>query len=248
MIKYCSISEKPGTFGENFHNEGYKHLGLDAIYIALKVGQGKLDKFIGFAKDNFSGISVSKPHKVEIIKHLDHLDDLAESIGSVNTVKLDDGQLVGYNTDYYGALNAIQNRLGNLSGRRVVMLGAGGAARAVAHAVKDLEGYLTIINRNEQKAKDLAEKLSCTIGDYSRLARYKGDLFINATSIGMGDIFSPLSTNEVKNYEAIMDIVVGDTLLIKQALDANKKVISGKLMTLHQATKQALIIIQSYFR
>lgn len=239
MKKYCSIAQNPGTFGERFHNEGYRVLGLtDSVYFALKIDPSQLGDFMDLVRPNFAGVSVSKPHKEKIIEYLDEIDPSAQRIGAVNTVLNNRGSLKGFNTDYYGAKAAISSAL-NIAGKNVVMLGSGGVARAIGWAVKDLGGNLTLINRTLKRSTDLAKLLDVPIGYFENLADYEADLFINATSIGMiNQGQTPLSINSIKRYGSIMDVVVKDTALIREARNLEKRVISGDIMTLHQANKQ----------
>src|SRR3989344_893657 len=111
--KLCaSIAEKPGKFGEEFHNAGYKLLGLDFRYFPMKISASQLPNFMEIVRDNLHGCSVSMPHKVEVIKYLDELHISAREVGSVNTVlNLGNNELRGYNTDYYGAKKAIDSKL-----------------------------------------------------------------------------------------------------------------------------------------
>jgi len=159
--KVCiSIAKKKGTFGLKFHNAGYELMGLNFMYMPLKVMPNELSATIQLVRDNFHACSVSMPHKIEVIQYLDELDESAEKTGAVNTIlKLNDGKLRGYNTDYYGAMTAIQKAIGSISGKDVLLVGAGGVSRAIGNAVKDLEGRLAITNRTEEKGKELATNL-----------------------------------------------------------------------------------------
>ena len=160
--KFISIAQKPGTFGLRFHNKGYDLCGLDCIYIPLKVIPSELTLVMQLVRDNFDGCSVSMPHKVEVMKYLDALDKSAEQSGAVNTIlRQEDGSLRGYNTDYYGAKRAIAGAFPKgLESTSVLMLGAGGAAKAIGLAVRDLGGRLIISNRTPEKARTLASSLT----------------------------------------------------------------------------------------
>jgi shikimate dehydrogenase len=153
-----SIAERPGNLGVEFHNQGYVHLGLNFVYLPLKVLPTDLEGTISLIRNNFRGCSVSMPHKEKIARYLDELDKTAREVGAVNTTLNESGKLIGYNTDVLGARTAIESRL-DVSGKKVLMLGAGGAARAVGYAVKQLGGRLAIANRTEPKARELADKL-----------------------------------------------------------------------------------------
>ena len=140
-----SIATKPGNFGSAFHNSAYDLLGLNWVYIPRKVESATdLERAInGVCALNIKGCSVSMPYKETVIKYLDELDISAEKIGAVNTIKqLNDGTLKGYNTDFYGAKKALEKA--EIKGKEVLMIGAGGAAKAVGLAVRELGGDLTI--------------------------------------------------------------------------------------------------------
>lgn len=237
--KCISIAERPGTFGVNFHNRGYEFLGINQIYIPLKVNSSQLETIIELVRENFYGCSVSMPHKETVIKYLDKLDSSAEKIGAVNTILNINGKLKGYNTDFYGAKKAISKHL-NINGKKVLMLGAGGVARAIGYSVKDLGGELIISNRNNPKAKDLAKKLGAEYLKWEfRDEFYLGTLLINATSVGFSNpLEMPLKENSIEPYDAIMDAVIGETLLIKKAREQNQEIIPGTIMTIYQAEKQ----------
>lgn len=235
-----SIASKPSRFGVDFHNKGYELLGLNYDYIPLKVRPEQLEFIVQLVRDNFRGCSVSMPHKIEVMKYLDMFDASAMNIGAVNTiVKQENGSLKGYNTDYYGAKRAIETKMGSIYDKSIVMMGAGGVARAIGNAVKDLGGRLTISNRTYEKAKELAKKLNAKTIPYNRLENSEGYLVINATSIGMneGDNM-PFSEGLLSKFDAVMDVVVGETKLILKAQELEKIVISGRLMTVYQAAEQ----------
>jgi shikimate dehydrogenase len=135
-----SIAAKPGNFGANFHNSAYKHLNLNWVYLPRKVvSAADLERAInGVRALDTKGCSVSMPHKETVIQYLDDFDISAERIGAVNTiVQNESGFLKGYNTDFYGAKKALEKA--EIKGKEVLMIGAGGAAKAVGLAVKNLE-------------------------------------------------------------------------------------------------------------
>ncbi len=238
--KIISIAEKPSTFGVEFHNKGYELLGINQIYIPLKVLPDQLESIVQLVKDNFNGCSVSMPHKINIMDYLDSFDRSATACIAVNTVvKQEDGSLYGYNTDYYGAKRAIQEKV-EIKDKDVVMVGAGGVARAIGKAVIDLGGRLKIFNRTYDKGNDLAKKLGAdVIGSHEDLFKTKGKLIINATSVGMFDHTEiPFHENILDGYEAVMDVVGRETKLIYIAGRKNKITIRGRSMTTYQAARQ----------
>jgi shikimate dehydrogenase len=238
--KCISIAGKPGTFGVKFHNAGYQILGLNYCYVALKVPVNLLESTIQLVRDNFHGCSVSMPHKVQVIDYLDALDDSAQKVGAVNTIlKLEDGSLKGYNTDYYGARMAIENNFGYIADEQVLLLGAGGVAKAIACAVQDLGGDLTITNRTQKNAVLLAQSVGANVINWEERDEYKGYLLINATSLGMEstDVL-PISERALANFSSVMDVVVNSTRMMEVAKSLRKIMISGIEMTTYQASKQ----------
>ena len=142
--KICiSIAARPGDFGANFHNSAYKHLDLNWVYLPRKVVSATdLEKAISGVRGlNIKGCSVSMPHKQTVIKYMDDIDTSAAKIGAVNSiVQNEKGDLKGYNTDYYGAKKALERA--KINGKEVLMIGAGGVAKAVGLAVIELGGIL----------------------------------------------------------------------------------------------------------
>ena len=240
-IKCISIAEKPGALGVTFHNRGYKALGLNYSYMPLKVMPSQLESVISLLRDNFHGCSVSMPHKVKIMEYLDELDNSASKIGAVNTILNKNGILIGYNTDYYGAKRAIETSL-DIREKEVVMIGAGGVARAMGNAVKDLGGKLIIANRTEEKAIDLTCILSVPYILFKNLNKVSGYLLINATNVGMNnneDVIVPQDI--ISKFDAVMDVVIpkeGKTRLINEVIRADKRYITGRTMAAYQAAEQ----------
>ncbi|MBR9701885.1 shikimate dehydrogenase [Candidatus Pacearchaeota archaeon] len=240
-VKCVSIAKRPGSFGLNFHNAGYKLFGLNQFYLPLKVNEGDLRSTVQLVRDNFHACSVSMPHKIEVIKYLDEMDSSAESTGAVNTIlNIGDGRLKGYNTDYYGAKKAIEKNLDDLKDKDVLMIGSGGVAYAVGKAVNDLGGRLKVTNRTEANAKKLIEKVGAEFVPWAKRESVEGYLLINATSVGMGNSTDmPTNIASLNNFSAVMDVVASNqTKLIKEAVGLGKKTVTGRTMTVYQAEKQ----------
>jgi len=235
---FISISEKPGTFGLNFHNKGYDFFNLNNRYIPLEVRKEELGGIIQLIKGNFAGCSVSMPHKEKIISFLDSLDPIASKINAVNTIVNHEGKLKGFNTDYYGAKIAISKK-GTIARKKVLVLGAGGVAKAIGFALKSLGARIYISNRTKKRAEELAKIVGGQVVDWNKRNDFEGTLLINATSIGFVDKKEmPINTNSLHNFKAVMDVVIGDTTLIKEAIRQKKNVIRGLEMTTYQAAKQ----------
>lgn len=233
-----SIAERPGNLGVEFHNQGYVHLGLNFVYLPLKVLPTDLEGTISLIRNNFRGCSVSMPHKEKIAMYLDELDKTAIEVGAVNTTLNESGKLIGYNTDVLGARTAIESRL-DVSGKKVLMLGAGGAARAVGYAVKQLGGRLAIANRTEPKARELADKLEADLVPWQNIGEIEGHLLINATNVGMDSTDKPIvGPGVISKFDAVMDVVIPSRRLIDKAKKQGKVTIPGRVMAVHQAAEQ----------
>lgn len=239
--KCISIAERPGNFGVRFHNQGYEQMGINQLYLPLKVTKDELPNIISLVRQNFHACSVSMPHKIDVLKYLDEIDRSAELTGACNTIlNIGDGKLRGYNTDYFGSRKAIESKIENMLGQKVLMMGAGGVARAVGRAVKDIGGELTISNRTAEFGKSLAKDLDADYLSWKDRNDSVGYMLINATSIGMGNnVDCPVDKKTISRYSVIMDVVASNkTKLIQTAEEAGLIVIAGKTMTIHQAEKQ----------
>ncbi len=231
------------------HNIALKDLNLDYIYIAFDVIPKNLKYALeGIKALNIQGSNVTIPYKEKVIDYLDILDPIAQQIGAVNTIKLKDDLFFGRNTDAEGAIQALHNTDINTSGLKVVLLGSGGAAKAVSYALIQKINKLSILNRTEQRAKNLANKLrkesrSQIIAiklNKTNLANTikKADLLINATPIGM----YPSHHESIVSREMLhKDLVVFDliynpleTQLIKDAKAMGCKTLNGLDMLINQ--------------
>ena len=142
------------------HNAAFKYLNLNYSYIAFKVKVNELKESVESLRDiNVAGFNVTIPHKVEIIKYIDKLSDDASLAGAVNTVKNEDGIFVGYNTDIYGLMAPIEERLSNFDGIEILILGAGGSSRAAASGVvqKKRHKISIFVNRDQEKLSKVIE-------------------------------------------------------------------------------------------
>ena len=147
------------SLSPNIHNAAFRSLNLDCTYSAYRIPKGELSAGIEALKTiKIAGFNVTIPHKIEMIKYLDVLDENCNLIGAVNTVSNDDGVLKGYNTDMIGFLDPIKKRNLTIKDSQVILLGAGGAARAIVTAmVKEKASKITIVNRTMENAIKLAE-------------------------------------------------------------------------------------------
>lgn len=223
------------------HNAALREVGLRAVYGAFQVKKESLKVAVeGLKALNISGVSVTIPHKEAIITFLDFVDEVVQKIGAVNTVLNRDGKLFGYNTDWLGILKSFEERGINLEGKRVSVLGAGGASRAVIFALKKAGvREVCIYNRTFDKAKALAEEFGCIAFPWEELSKAEGDIIIQTTSVGLKSFESPVSQEVFKNFKVAMDIVYLP-LKTKFLQDAEKycETIDGLRMLLHQGVEQ----------
>lgn len=237
------------------HNAALRELGLDSefVYVALRVPKGELEKTVrGMKALGIVGMNVTIPHKIEIMRYLDEVDPLAREIGAVNTIVNRGGKLIGYNTDGRGALDALRART-ELAGRKVLMIGAGGAARAIAFTLAEEGGIaeLVILNRTGEKAVELAEAVSKRTGIIIRGRQLnvatlpeeigRADVLVNCASTGM----SPESEQSLVPKEllrkglVVFDVVYNPlmTRLLRDAKEAGCRVITGETMLVNQGAR-----------
>jgi len=234
------------SLSPNIHNAAFRHLQLDHTYIAYRIPVGELAAGIEALKAiKIAGFNVTIPHKIEMMKLLDEMDTTCKVIGAVNTVLNDNGKLKGYNTDMIGFLDPIKKKNLTVKDSQVLLLGAGGAARAIVTAmVKEKAGKITIVNRTLENANKLAEftkKIGGNVDTVSiqevnkLIADYK--FIINSTSIGMRNEPSPISTENIGKNSIVYDIVYHpiNTDLIKKSKENGATIIYGYEMLLSQA-------------
>jgi len=170
------------------HNAAYAALGIDAAYLAFDVPPDSLEQAIAGARAlGVRQLSVSLPHKLAVMEHLDRVDDVARTIGAVNTVTRVGDALVGTNTDWIGAVRAIE-RERELAGARAVVLGAGGAARAIVYGLLERGARVTVLNRTVSKARELADSLGAqAAAGLADLIDLDHDVLVNASTAGLGE-------------------------------------------------------------
>ena len=234
------------SLSPNIHNAAFRHLKLDHTYIAYKIPAGELSAGIEALKAiKIAGFNVTIPHKIEMMKFLDEMDTTCKVIGAVNTVLNEDGKLKGYNTDMIGFLDPIKKKNLIIKDSQVLLLGAGGAARAIVTAmVKEKAGKITIVNRTLENANKLAEFAKKIGGDVDIVSIHEANklitdykFIINSTSIGMRNEPSPISTENISKDSIVYDIVYQpiNTDLIKKSKENGATIIYGYEMLLSQA-------------
>ncbi len=242
-----SAAGNPSSLGVKLHNAGYKALGLDWSYIAM--GASSVEEVItSFKTLSFRGLGVSMPFKQDIIKYLDEIDDSVMAIGACNTVfnaRYKDGNdtgkdhLIGYNTDWVGARDAIQEVVDLGTIKTGVIIGAGGVARAIAYALKKsgIEVYISARKKDQRDklVRDLELKGAVRLEEQGTVG---AQLVVNATPIA--DPNGPLVLQEHKNAQVIFDVVFQSAMteLTTAASNMGLKVVPGWRMLLLQGVKQ----------
>jgi shikimate dehydrogenase len=230
------------------HNAAFSFLRLDCAYIAYRIPKGELQYGIeSLKKVGIAGFNVTIPHKIDVMKLLNEADEECQLVGATNTVVNDKGILKGYNTDVEGFLDPIRKRNMNCENTDVLLIGAGGAARAIVAAfAKEKAHKITIANRTRDRAEDIvkfAKKLGLA-SDYADLAQageiagnYK--FVVNATSAGLKGSGCPISTKKINRNSTVYDIVYMpvETLLIQESKKQGATLIYGWEMLLAQAMK-----------
>ncbi len=240
------------SISPEMQNAALEKKKLDFVYVAFKVPEKYVEESIkGIKSLGLKGANVTIPHKSAVMKYLDELDEISQKIGAVNTINEENGKLKGYNTDGKGALRALRRKIGEIRGKEVLILGAGGAARAIAFTLIESGANLKISNRTETKANDLAAELKDKTGKSVTQIPQKSrelensikesDILINSTSVGM----HPKTDETIVDSEmmhsnlTVMDIVYNPlkTLLLREADKAGAKTISGIEMLIQQGAE-----------
>jgi shikimate dehydrogenase len=161
--KVCAVIGDPidHSLSPPIHNAAFRSLGIDFVYVAFRVhGEGLARAMKGFRSLGIVGVNVTRPHKTRVMLLLDKVEREAREIGAVNTIVNTDGTLRGYNTDGQAALSVLQEIGGSLSGKRVLILGAGGAARAITHHLSKTVQSISILNRTRVKGSRLSTEIA----------------------------------------------------------------------------------------
>jgi len=231
------------------HNAAFKDLGLDYVYIAIDIVPNNLKQAFEVMRAlDIKGANITVPHKETTLKFVDEISPIACRIGAINTIKNENGRLIGRNTDTSGAKKALKEANIDLFEKNIMILGAGGAARALAHSFIEDANDLVIVNRTSNRGKTLASELT---KEYHKEVLYKNfedkifeeklpsiDILINATTIGMfPDIHtSPIPKNYLHEDLIVFDIIYNplETKLMKNASENGCRVLGGLDMLIYQ--------------
>ncbi len=231
----------------------FEAAGIDAVYVPFQVSPENLEKAVdGLKAMGIRGINVTVPLKEKIIHFLDFIDETAEFMGAVNTVKNVDGKLYGYNTDGDGFVDSLKEERIEVGGKKVLIIGAGGSAKAIAYSLlRNGVEKIVIANRTFEKAESLAGRLSkiemveAVSLDYLNSVVDKFDILINTTSVGMKESDPSLfDYSLIKPDTVVVDIIYKpfETELLKVAKSKGAKTINGLGMLIHQGARAFKIL------
>jgi len=249
--RVCGVIGDPiaHSLSPTIQNAAFNHMKLDFVFLAFNVKTGELENAMrGMRGLEIHGLNVTMPHKNAVIRHLDEVDSAVKFLGSANTILNEDGRLSGFNTDGVGALNALKKNDVDLAEKKVLLLGAGGAAKAIAFSFAQEAESICILNRAPEKAAVLADALNRVFGmkvvggalspNAVQKSLQDADVLVNATSVGMHPHVdqSLVVPQWLKPDLTVMDIVYNPvaTKLAKDAKAAGAKVISGVEMLIYQ--------------
>ncbi len=242
-----SLSLHPVGLGAAMHNAAYAALGLAWTYVPFAIEREHLPAALaGMRALGIRGFGVSMPFKLDVLPLLDRIDPLAAKIGAVNTIVNDDGTLIGHNTDAVGASRALEEAIGPLTGKRCLVLGAGGAARAVAFGLDARGARVTLSSRDDARAELLAAEVGVSVLSWrrARVLDCELEVVVNASSAGMdqgdGPSPSPIDHAAISPNVTVMDIVYRplETAFYCAARDRGARAVRGDRMLLFQAAAQ----------
>lgn len=224
--------------GIYLHNPLFRRMRRDAVYCRFPVKN--VARFMQHVAPKLSGFSVTLPHKQRMMRFLHRVDATARSIGAVNTVVRRSGQLLGTNTDAPGALDAIEETV-RVKGKRLLVAGAGGAARAIAFEAKRRGATVGVTNRTMAKARALAREFRIRAVEPGAIRPHDWDILVNATAVGMTPNVnaSPFPPSLLKG-KVVFDAVYNPpmTKLLRQAKRAGARIVQGTEMYIYQAALQ----------
>ena len=243
MEKYGLLGEKLGhSYSKEIHEIFFELTGKKASYEMIEREIDGIEELLKNVRNGqFNGINVTIPYKVEVIKYLDEVSEIAKKIGAVNTITLKDGKLIGDNSDYFGFLKTLKLNDIDVNGKKVLVLGTGGASKAIYNVLVDSGAeniYLATIIEDDPFNVRTQDRLI----HYSAIAGLRGiELIVNCTPIGMYPAVDncPLEEKNMINVNAVIDIVYNpeETVLMKQYKLRGVKVANGLTMLISQAIK-----------
>ena len=222
------------------HNGAFRRMGLNAAYLAFEV-KNLAEAMSGIRGLGIRGVSVTIPFKTAIIPYLDQMEEVAEKIQAVNTIFHEGGRLIGHNTDWRGAVGALEEKI-DLRDKKVLLLGAGGAARAIAFGLKERRCRVFIHNRSRARGVELAEAMGLVCPPSEAIHGLDVQVIINATSVGMTprEAETPWPKELLRKGTVVMDIVYQPlrTRFLREAEERGCRTIDGLEMLARQGAAQ----------
>ncbi len=242
-MQYGLLGGKLGhSLSPQIHERFFHYTGIKGSYELLESSAENLPEMMQQVKNCLNGCNVTIPHKIAVMPFLDSIASEALAIGAVNTISIRNGKATGYNTDYFGFGRMLEYNGIKISGRKAVVLGSGGAARAVVKYLADKGAKeLYLVTRNPENVdkhfKEMAP--SCKVIDYTQLEKMNGNVLINCTPVGMYpkmDV-SPVAVKVTESFDAVVDIIYNpmQTMLLQRAAASGKKTVNGLFMLVAQA-------------
>lgn len=240
---YGLLGEKlTHSFSPQIHSQIFKETKIDGYYHLFAVEKRDLkDAVAGFKALKIKGVNVTIPYKVDVMKYLDRISEEAEKIGAVNTICFKEGKTIGYNTDYYGFGMMLDKFNININEKKAVILGTGGAARAVLQYLVDNNiKKVIIVSRNKEEGTEKFQNFN--VISYEELETIEHmDIVINTTPSGMypKTEYSPIDKNIISKFNTAIDLIYNpkETLFLKYARKEGLKAINGLYMLVGQAVK-----------
>ena len=242
QTKYVAIFGNPvsHSLSPKMHNAAFNDCGLNMAYLAFRVEEAA-DAARAMRRLGILGASITVPHKETIMPHLDDLDEVSREIGAVNTVFAQDRGLVGYNTDWLGAVRALE-QVTSLSGKSCLIFGAGGAARAAVYGLQRKGVEVLLTNRSEARGRRLAAEMKCSFVNWQSWGQLQVELVINATPVGTSasEEQTLVPRHWLQAGMVVMDMVYRPrkTRLLRYAEAADCLCVSGLDMLLYQGAAQ----------
>jgi 3-dehydroquinate dehydratase/shikimate dehydrogenase len=227
------------------HNAAFIKEGLNNVYVPLKIAD--IGTFMReYRKIDFNGFSVTIPHKESVLPFLDDIDQTARKIGAINTIVYQNEKLIGYNTDCMAAVMELECSLKEtdetLNNKKISIIGAGGAARAIAFGLKEKGCDITIFNRTIERAEKLSHDVQCRFKSFEEIHKLTSDILINTTPIGMFPNVdqTPVPKNVLKGDMVVFDAVYNptETRFLREAKEKGCHTVNGLSMFINQAAEQ----------
>jgi len=239
----CGIVLHPAghTRSPAMHRAAYRALDLDAAYTAYDVPPDELASAMArFRSQGLRQLAISIPHKETMMNLVDEVEPVGRAIGAINTATLVGDRYIGTNTDWLGAIRALE-REGSVEGQRAVVLGAGGTARALVYGLLERGCEVFVLNRTLERAEALVAELGATsAGGLTELADLVPGIVVNTTNVGLNEMISPVASDALPSDGVVLDAVYSPsrTQLLIDAEARGCRIVGGKWMLVYQAVEQ----------